>query len=79
MPTLAQLNIVLESQSEFFGGSGLPKQNFEGSADGYGLTDEKFLESPQSTQNSFFKFEGEHIGEISINPATKELVIKVNP
>lgn len=78
MPTLSQLNIILESQSEFFGGSGLPKQNYEGSADGYGLTDEKFIESPQSTQNTFSKFEGERIGEILVDEATKKLVIKVN-
>lgn len=77
MPTESQLDIILESQLEFFGGSGLPKQHFEGSSDGYGLTVEKYLESPQNIHNSLVPFRGKVIGEIIINPDTKELEIRV--
>ncbi len=77
MPTGSQLDIILESQMEYFGGFGLPKQNFEGNTDGYGLTDTKLSEAPLSGHNSFFNFKGEVIGEIVVDPSTKELEIKV--
>ena len=77
MPTESQLDIILESQLEFFGGTGLPKQNYEGIADGHGFTQEKIVDAPQIPQHSFFRFSGESIGEIILNPETKEFTITV--
>lgn len=78
MPTEEQLDIILESQLEFFGGSGLPKQHFEGSSEGYGLTFMKPVDAPLISKTSSFIFKGSKIGHIVLNPETRDLEIIVN-
>ena len=63
MPTTEQLLLIWESQLEFFGGSGEPKQNYEGSSDENGLTFAKPVDYPITAKNAFRSLSGEKIGE----------------
>jgi hypothetical protein len=78
MPTEDNLDIILESQLEFFGGSGLPKQHFEGSSEGYGLTYMKPVDAPLVSKNSSFVFRGSKIGQIVLDSNTRNLEIVIS-
>jgi hypothetical protein len=78
MPTLEQLNIIFESQLEFFGGAGLPKENFDGNADGNGLTQEKINDTPLNSYKNEKVSDGFEIAKISFNKTTKKLTFNSN-
>jgi len=78
MPTKKQLYSVWESQFEFFGGSGQPKQNYEGSSEDNGLASLKRNDTPIIPQNLSAVLDGEKIGTVSWNTETNDINILVS-
>ena len=64
MPTKKQLHFVWESQFKLFGGSGQPKQHYEGISADNGLTSQKNIDVPLVRRSYLRKSKGKKIGEI---------------
>jgi hypothetical protein len=77
MPTIKQLNYVWESQYEFFGGSGLPKQTYEGNSDEQGLTTQQITDTPIVPRLKSQGILGKRIGTIKWNRERGDLQIIV--
>lgn len=79
MPTRKQLHSIWESQLEYFGGSGQPKQSYGINQDEHGLYTQQQVDTPLTVRNQFISLEGVKIGKITIDPESKDLKIIVNP
>lgn len=72
MPTKKQLYFVLESELEFFGGAGVPKEHFEGSTENHGFTKQKWPDTPVFGRNRSNR-SGKRIGRYILNKKTNNL------
>lgn len=77
MPTIKQLHRIWECQFEFFGGAGIPKQNYEGVIDENGLTKLQLIDTPLRPKSSTREVDGKVIGKISFDKGSKDLHIVV--
>ena len=75
MPTTDQLFSIWESQFEFFGGAGLPKQSYGGGSES-SFTSEKRNDVPIVPRANNRGTEGEIIGEIVWDKEQKDLRLK---
>jgi hypothetical protein len=75
MPTERQLDLVLESQFEFYGGAGQPKAIYEGSSQSHGLATEKRLDTPMVPKISLEASNGDIIGRVSYDAENKDFKI----
>lgn len=75
MPTKEQLHLILESQFEYFGGSGQPKANYEGSSESHGLTAEKRMDTPQVPKYSLIPTSGDHLATVCFDADTNDFKI----
>jgi hypothetical protein len=78
MPTRKQLYKIWNVQFKYFGGFGQPKQAYEGSSEGNGMTSDKFTDTPLVPKITIAEFTGEEIGSIQLNEKTKDLQIVID-
>lgn len=78
MPTRKQLHIIWESQSEFFGGTGQPKENYEGNSSPNGFTTNKQHEKPIIPKKSFNSKSSEILGELEYDSVLDDFKLVYN-
>lgn len=77
MPTKKQLHFVLESELEFFGGAGVPKEHFEGSTENQGFTVQKWTDIPVSRKNRNSR-RGKRVGRYILSRKTNTLKLIID-
>jgi hypothetical protein len=75
MPTERQLDIILESQFEFYGCAWQPKASFESNAQSHGLTSEKRTDTPMVPRISMESTSGEVLGKVSYDAENNDFRI----
>lgn len=78
MPTKKQLSHIWESQFEYFGGSGQPRQTYGVNLDENGLTTQQLTDVPIMSKNNYSEFKGDIIGMITFNEQNKNLKVTVS-
>lgn len=73
MPTTEQLFTIWESQLEYFGGSGEPKQSFD--VDENGLFSLSLTDSPISVSSINSNFHGELLGKLKLDREDEDFQI----
>lgn len=76
MPTKAELHFVVESELEFFGGTGMPKEHFEGTTDNQGFTAQRWTDVPV-VRRGLYKRRGKKVGKYVWNTETNSLKLIV--
>lgn len=74
MPTKTQLSTIWESQFEYFGGSGQPRQTYGANLDENGLTTEMYIDSPLNAQRHS-DYEGVEIGVLTFDQENNDIKI----